>query len=77
MIVKDAQEIERCWHEHGKAKHGFVMPENGTPTEMVGYSEAADRRSTTAMREFFTELFLVPPDAGHVFRPKQGPSTKL
>ena len=65
----DAHEIEWCWHEHGQAKHGFVMPDNnGAVTEMVGYSEAADRRSTAAMKEFFTELFpMLPPDAGHVF----------
>jgi dienelactone hydrolase len=44
--------------EYGGAVHAFSNPETDTdPSDGVAYNEAADRRSWTAMRQFFAEIF--------------------
>jgi len=44
--------------EYSGAVHGFTNPDNGADNARgVAYNAAADRRSWTAMRAFFAELF--------------------
>jgi dienelactone hydrolase len=40
------------------AVHGFTNPDNGTdPSKGLAYNETADKRSWTAMKEFYEEIF--------------------
>ena len=44
--------------EYSGARHGFSNSANGNdPESVVAYNENADRRSWTAMKDFFRELF--------------------
>ena len=72
----DKNAISWCWHEHGGALHSFTCPDDGT-NPAVAYQEVADRRSTSAMKEFFADISPVAPDPAHVFKPKKGPAGKL
>ena len=58
---------------YGGAVHAFTNPASGhDPSKGVAYNAAADRRSWTAMKDFFTEIFapLSPPEAKPKAEPK-------
>ena len=44
-------------HAYGKTMHAFTNPKANDPVRGTVYSPSADRRSWTAMRNFFDELF--------------------
>jgi dienelactone hydrolase len=44
-------------HTYSGAMHAFTMPDANMPGHGVGFSASANRRSWSAMRSFFDEIF--------------------